>query len=76
LLGTLDHALRGGFLAQQDLAAGRGWLILYAFTGIQLAWVLRPFRGTEGYPVQFFRPEAFEQNAYVVLIEHALRLGR
>lgn len=54
----------------------RGWLVLYAFTGVQLAWVLRPFRGTEGLPVQFLRPEAFEQNAYVVLLEHVLRLGR
>ena len=54
----------------------RGWLVLYAFTGVQLAWVLRPFRGTEGFPVQFLRPEAFQQNAYVVLIDHVLRLGR
>ncbi|MFY9341373.1 MAG: hypothetical protein WAT39_02710 [Planctomycetota bacterium] len=54
----------------------RGWLVLYAFAGVQLAWVLRPFRGTEGFAVQFLRPEAFEQNAYVVLVEHALRLLR
>jgi len=54
----------------------RGWLVLFAFTGVQLAWVLRPFRGTEGFPVQFLRPEAFEQNAYVVLLEHFARLGR
>lgn len=52
------------------------WLVLYAFAGVQAAWVLRPFRGTEGFPVQFLRPEAFEQNAYVVLLEHVLRLGR
>jgi|RhiMethySRZTD1v2_1073278.scaffolds.fasta_scaffold01970_22 hypothetical protein len=52
----------------------RAWIVLYAFAGMQLAWVLRPFRGTEGLPVQFLRPEAFEQNAYLVLIEHALRL--
>lgn len=56
--------------------AMRGWLVLFAFTGIQLAWVLRPFRGTAGFAVQFLRPEAFEQNAYVVLLEHLLRLGR
>jgi len=54
----------------------RTWLVLYAFTGIQLAWVLRPFRGTAGFPVEFLRPEAFQQNAYVVLLEHFARLGR
>jgi len=54
----------------------RGWLVLFAFTSVQLAWVLRPFRGTEGFPVQFLRPEAFEQNAYVVLVEHFVRLWR
>ena len=52
----------------------RSWLVLYAFAGIQLAWVLRPFRGTAGLPVQFLRPEAFEQNAYLVIVEHAVRL--
>lgn len=52
----------------------RGWLLLYAFAGIQMAWVLRPFRGTEGFAVQFLRPEAFEQNAYVVLLDHFTRL--
>lgn len=56
--------------------AVRGWLVLFAFTGVQLAWVLRPFRGTAGFPVQFLRPEAFEQNAYVVLFEHVVRLWR
>jgi hypothetical protein len=54
----------------------RGWLVLFAFTGVQLAWVLRPFRGTEGFPVQFLRPEAFQQNAYVVLLEHFVRMWR
>jgi len=52
------------------------WLVLYAFTGVQLAWVLRPFRGTQGFGVQFLRAEAFEQNAYVVLFEHLGRLFR
>lgn len=60
---------------RRHVLALRGWLALFAFTGVQLAWVLRPFRGTAGFPVQFLRPEAFEQNAYVVLFEHLLRLG-
>jgi hypothetical protein len=52
------------------------WLVLYAFAGMQAAWVLRPFRGTEGFAVQFLRTEALEQNAYLVLIDHVLRLFR
>ena len=52
------------------------WLVLYVFFAIQLAWVLRPFLGTPGYPVQFLRDHAFEQNAYVVLVEHVVRLFR
>lgn len=52
------------------------WIVLYAFFGIQLAWVLRPFLGTEGFAVQFLRPTALQQNAYVVLFEHLLRLWR
>ncbi len=54
----------------------RGWLVLYAFAGVQMAWTLRPFRGTAGFAVQFLRPEALEQNAYVVLFEHVTRLLR
>lgn len=50
------------------------WAVLYAFFAVQLAWVLRPFLGTEGYPVEFLRDNAFEQNAYVVLLEHVARV--
>jgi hypothetical protein len=44
----------------------RIWLVLYVFVGIQMAWVLRPFVGSPGVPVRFFREEAWG-NAYVVL---------
>lgn len=49
------------------------WAVLYVFFAIQLAWVLRPFLGTPGYPVEFLRATALEQNAYVVLVEHFVR---
>lgn len=49
------------------------WLVLYVFFAIQAAWVLRPFLGTPGFPVEFLRAEAFEQNAFVVVFEHVLR---
>ena len=42
----------------------RGWLGIYAFVGIQMGWVLRPFVGQPGSPTRFFREEAWG-NAYV-----------
>lgn len=42
------------------------WVILYAFVGMQLGWMLRPFVGGPGRPVSFFREEPFS-NAYVVI---------
>lgn len=55
------------------------WFVTYAFVGIQMGWVLRPFIGDPNSPVRFFR-EAAWGNAYVVvgrLIAHgALSLFR
>jgi hypothetical protein len=42
----------------------RLWLILYAFVGIQMGWVLRPFIGRPDGVTEFFRPGAWG-NAYV-----------
>jgi hypothetical protein len=47
----------------------RIWLLLYAFVGIQMGWILRPFIGAPDQPVQFFRSGEWE-NAYV----HVARL--
>lgn len=44
----------------------RLWIVLYAFTGIQMGWVLRPFVGYPGDQTQFLRPESWG-NAYVVV---------
>lgn len=49
----------------------RVWLITYAFIGIQMGWVLRPFIGNPDDPTTFFRPEAWG-NAYEV-VAHNLR---
>lgn len=46
----------------------RSWLIIYAFVGIQMGWVLRPFIGSPDVPTQFFREGAWG-NAYVKLAE-------
>jgi len=43
------------------------WLGVYAFVGVQMGWVLRPFLGKVGGPTQFFRDEPFS-NAYVVVL--------
>lgn len=45
-----------------------GWLLLYAFVGIQMGWMLRPFIGAPDQPVTFFRAEPFS-NAYVVIAQ-------
>jgi hypothetical protein len=42
----------------------RTWMFLFAFVGIQTAWILRPFIGSPELPAQFFREEAWG-NAYV-----------
>ena len=44
----------------------RTWLVLYAFIGIQMGWILRPFVGAPNMPVQFFREETWG-NAYVIV---------
>ncbi len=42
----------------------RFWIVIYAFVGIQAAYVLRPFIGSPGEPTTFFRKESF-RNAYI-----------
>jgi hypothetical protein len=44
------------------------WLGVYAFVGIQMGWVLRPFIGQPGKPVTFFREDIWG-NAYVIVLE-------
>ncbi|HXC36603.1 MAG TPA: hypothetical protein VNV43_12060 [Candidatus Acidoferrales bacterium] len=47
--------------AMRVLAA---WLTGNLFLGSQLTWILRPFVGSPGLPVQFLRPNAFQGNFY------------
>lgn len=51
------------------------WLVLFAFVGIQTAWVLRPFLGDPGLRVQFFRNDAWG-NAYEHVAQIIWRLMR
>jgi hypothetical protein len=51
-----------------------GWLVVYAFVAIQMAWVLRPFIGDPEQPPQFFRPDVFSENAYEVVARLAWQM--
>jgi hypothetical protein len=44
------------------------WVGIYAFVGIQMGWVLRPFVGYPDTQVQFFRTDTWG-NAYVIVFE-------
>jgi hypothetical protein len=46
----------------------RAWIVIYAFVGIQMGWLLRPFIGHPRTPVQFFRAERWD-NAYVIIVQ-------
>jgi len=48
------------------------WVVIYAFVGIQMGWLLRPFVGDPSMPVQFMRSETWG-NAYVVVFESLWR---
>ena len=43
------------------------WVALYAFVGIQMGWMLRPFVGSPDVPVSFLRDEPLS-NAYIVVL--------
>lgn len=44
------------------------WFLLYAFVGVQMGWMLRPFVGSPEAPPRFLRDEPFT-NGYVVVFE-------
>jgi hypothetical protein len=46
----------------------RFWGVMYAFVGIQMGWILRPFIGDPDRPVTFFREDTWG-NAYVILFQ-------
>lgn len=45
----------------------RLWIVVYAFVGVQMGWVLRPFIGNPSEPPEFVRTDAWS-NAYVVIL--------
>ncbi len=53
----------------------RVWIVLYAFVGIQMGWVLRPFIGDPAAKTTFFREGAWG-NAYVEIWDTAVWASR
>ena len=51
------------------------WAIIYSFVAIQMAWVLRPFIGSPGSAVRFFREGAWG-NAYVEVVRLVIEMFR
>lgn len=50
------------------------WLAGNLFFGTQLSWILRPFIGAPGLPVQFLRADAFKGNFYETIFHTVVRL--
>ncbi len=45
------------------------WFAVNVFLGCQLSWIMRPFAGSPGLPVQFLRDNAFEGNFYEITFQ-------
>ena len=50
------------------------WLLGNMFLGCQLSWVMRPFIGSPGLPVEFFRTDAFHGNFYETTLRALMTL--
>jgi hypothetical protein len=48
------------------------WVFVYAFTGGEIAWILRPFVGSVYLPVVFLRDDAFRGNVYEFILTDIL----
>lgn len=71
LLQLLRHLGGRGNVAFRVLCA---WLMGNLFFGTQLSWILRPFIGAPGLPVQFLREHAFKGNFYETIFHTILRV--
>ncbi len=67
----VEHVGKSRLHASQIILA---WLAVNLLLGGQLSWILRPFIGTPGAPVEFFREAAFEGNFLEIVWITALRL--
>jgi hypothetical protein len=72
LLQLLRHL--GGPRKSVALGVLLAWLAGNLFFGAQLSWILRPFIGTPGMPVQFLRADALHGNFYETIFRTAVRV--
>ena len=66
-------------LGQSNSVATRvlfAWLAGNLFVGTQLSWILRPFVGSPGLPVQFLREDALKGNFYESIFHSFIQLFR
>lgn len=71
VVGNLRLAQLLRALSGSRPAAGRvlaAWLAGNLFLGSQLSWMLRPFIGSPGLPVEFLRESAFKGNFYEAVL--------
>lgn len=71
LLQLLRHLGGNRNVAWRVLLA---WLVGNLFFGTQLSWILRPFIGAPGMPVQFLRADAFHGNFYETIFRTVVHL--
>src|SRR5579871_2460489 len=58
----LLHRLSGSVSVSRRIVFA--WLLVNLFLGSQLSWILRPFIGSPGLPVQFLRADMFNGNFF------------
>jgi len=73
-LAQFLHRLSGNRAVVQRVLLA--WLAGNLFLGSQLCWILRPFIGAPGLPVEFLRASAFKGNFYEAVFSAVMRLLR
>ena len=77
IAGTLRLAQLLRSLSPSTVVAWRvliAWLAANLFLGSQLSWILRPFIGSPGLPVEFLRATAFQGNFYEAVFASLIRV--
>lgn len=63
-----------GVYPKKAMVIMKGWAVLFAFVGIQMAWNLQPFVGDRGAPFKLFRHG--EGNFYTAIVYSLERLAK
>ena len=77
-MATLHEGLafaceKRGVYPRKAMTIMKGWAVLFAFVGIQMAWNLQPFVGDRGRPFQLFRHN--EGNFYTAVVYSVQQLA-